>query len=52
MIFQRECPICYGCGVLHSPGCNGDPDDSGVICERCEGLGCIDVEVDEDGDEI
>ena len=52
MIIQRECRECDGMGRLHAPGCNGDPDDDGVICERCDGLGCYDVEIDEDGDDV
>jgi DnaJ-class molecular chaperone len=52
LIFQKECSQCDGEGKHHSPGRNGDPDDDGVTCTKCDGLGVIDVEIDEDGDEI
>lgn len=42
-----ECKHCYGLGRVHSPGCNGDPDDEGVQCESCEGAGVIDVELED-----
>jgi len=51
MIMAVECPNCYGLGKQHSHGCNGDPDDDGVDCERCNGAGVIDVDC-ETGDEI
>ena len=52
MLFWQECVWCDGEGRTHSAGRNGDPDDNGVICERCNGDGGRNIEVDEDGDEI
>lgn len=46
VIMKVECRFCYGNGKIHSPGCNGDPDDSGVDCPECEGTGGIDVDVE------
>lgn len=45
-----ECPQCSGNGKIHSPGCNGDPDDSGVNCPECEGTGAVDVDCEISGE--
>lgn len=52
MIFWKDCVWCDGEGRTHSPGRTGDPDDDGVTCDRCEGAGGSDVEVDEEGDDV
>ncbi len=44
MVELIECPHCCGGGRQHSPGRNGDPMDSGVACERCEGEGVIEFD--------
>lgn len=49
-MIQQECSWCDGGGKVHSPGCNGDPDDDGVPCEYCDGHGVIEVEPEEDLD--
>jgi hypothetical protein len=52
MIFtETECPDCDGHRRIHTPGCNGDPDDNGIVCSRCEGSGVIAVDV-ETGDGV
>ncbi len=51
LTMRAECRFCDGNGKIHSPGCNGDPMDSGVNCPECEGAGTVDVDC-ETGDEI
>ena len=36
-----ECEECYGLGIMHSFGRNGDPADDGVTCECCNGSGVV-----------
>lgn len=52
MIVQRDCRECDGSGRVHNDGHTGDPMDKGKDCPACDGLGVVDVELDEDGDEI
>jgi hypothetical protein len=47
MIKDEECPHCYGLGRIHSPLKNGDPDDDGVQCPRCEGTGVIEIDLND-----
>jgi hypothetical protein len=51
MIFDVECPKCYGCGRIHSPNKNGDPDDEGLVCDMCEGAGVIETDLEDEIDE-
>lgn len=51
LIMKVECRFCDGNGKIHSPGCNGDPDDSGVDCPECEGTGAVDADC-ANGDEF
>ncbi len=36
---MKTCPWCDGVGRQHSPNKTGDPMDSGVPCETCNGAG-------------
>lgn len=47
MIAQTDCPFCCGNGRIHSPGRNGDPWDDGVTCPECDGVGVVDVELED-----
>ena len=51
MLIDAECPNCQGCGLQHSPGCNGDPDDDGWPCERCGGSGVVEYDLNEEIDD-
>lgn len=51
MIISIECGHCYGHGRVHSPGCNGDPDDDGRPCPACDGAGVVDHDLDEECDD-
>lgn len=51
MLIEAECPNCLGCGLQHSPGCNGDPDDDGVPCERCGGTGVVEYDLNDEIEE-
>lgn len=37
MTADTECRHCYGLGRLHTR--NGDPDDDGEPCPKCNGVG-------------
>lgn len=45
LLISAECRFCYGNGRIHSPGCNGDPDDDGLECPDCTGIGTVDVDL-------
>ena len=51
MLMSVECKFCWGAGRIHSPGCNGDPDDEGLPCPKCDGAGCIDIDLDDEADD-
>lgn len=51
MLKDIECSNCYGCGRLHSPGCNGDPDDDGIKCEVCDGTGVVTIDLNDEIDD-
>lgn len=51
MIIDIDCPFCNGVGKVHSPGCNGDPDDDGIDCPRCDGTGAVAHDLNEDMDD-
>lgn len=51
MLKDIECTHCHGLGLQHSPGCNGDPDDSGVACEACGGSGVITIDLNDEVEE-
>jgi hypothetical protein len=51
MIASIECNFCHGLGKIHSDGCNGDPDDEGVVCPVCEGLGVVDADLNDECEE-
>lgn len=42
-----DCKHCFGCGRVHSPLRNGDPDDEGLTCEACDGAGVVDIELED-----
>ncbi len=48
MIMDIECRNCDGSGRQYSPGCNGDPDDDGVDCEKCDGTGVEQIDLDDE----
>lgn len=49
MIKDVECSYCYGHGKVHTR--NGDPLDDGVDCPICEGVGAVEVDLNEECDD-
>lgn len=49
MIIDVECGLCSGAGRLHTV--NGDPDDEGETCGRCEGTGVVEHNLNDDADD-
>lgn len=48
MIIETECSYCYGVGLQHSAGRNGDPMDNGVPCHVCGGSGVEEYEPEDE----
>ena len=49
---SKECPICFGMGMIEHKRCNGmgcsGCIDGELICNRCSGFGSVDGEASND----